>query len=60
MPNDYRTVREAIDRGVPLNEVKANNKIVQALRPLITPPKAADEAGRSKLSLSRLKLSWSK
>ncbi|MGZ3410043.1 MAG: AAA family ATPase [Xanthobacteraceae bacterium] len=60
VPNDYRTVREAIDRGVPLSEVKANNKIVQALRPLITPPKAADEAGRSKLSLSRLKLSWSK
>jgi pilus assembly protein CpaE len=60
VPNDYRTVREAIDRGVPLSEVKANNKITQALRPLVIPPKAADATSRSKLSLSRLKLSWSK
>jgi pilus assembly protein CpaE len=60
VPNDYRTVREAIDRGVPLGEVKVNNKIVQALRPLILPPKAAEDTSQSKLSLSRLKLSWSK
>ena len=42
VPNDYRTVREAIDRGVPLSEVKANNKITQALRPLVD---AADGGG---------------
>jgi pilus assembly protein CpaE len=59
IPNDYRTVREAIDRGVPLSEVKANNKIVQALRPLVLPPKAMEERP-SRLGLSRLKLAWLK
>jgi pilus assembly protein CpaE len=59
VPNDYRTVREAIDRGVPLNDVKANNKITQALRPLVLPPKAVEERP-SRRGLSRLKLAWSK
>jgi pilus assembly protein CpaE len=58
VPNDYRTVREAIDRGVPLNEVKVNNKITQALRTMIVP--AAAEVAGGKLGLSRLKLSWAK
>ncbi len=30
MPNDYGLVREAIDRGVPLEEVKKGNKITAA------------------------------
>lgn len=60
IPNDYRTVREAIDRGVPLKEVKANNKITQALRTLIIPPKTADTKSRSMFGMTRLKLSWSK
>ena len=29
-PNDYALVREAIDRGVPLDEVKPGNKITGA------------------------------
>jgi pilus assembly protein CpaE len=60
IPNDYRTVREAIDRGVPLREVKANNKITQALRALVLPQQPAESALLSKLGLSRLKLSWAK
>ncbi len=61
VPNDYRTVREAIDRGVPLSEVKATNKITQALRPLVLPPQADTAAAKSvKFGLSRLKLSWAK
>jgi pilus assembly protein CpaE len=56
IPNHYRLVREAIDRGVPLDEVKPGNKITQELRKLITPqpakasPKAP--AGEKKLKLS--------
>jgi pilus assembly protein CpaE len=46
IPNNYRLVREAIDRGVPLEEVKRGNNITQELRRLIAPqtPKAADKA----------------
>jgi pilus assembly protein CpaE len=35
IPNDYALVREAIDRGVPLDEVKAGNKITAALKKLV-------------------------
>ena len=37
IPNDYALVREAIDRGVPLDEVKPGNKITLQLRKLILP-----------------------
>ena len=57
IPNIYRLVREAIDRGVPLEEVKPGNKITQQLKKLIvpTPPKAASpkaQAEPKKLNLS--------
>ena len=39
VPNNYRLVSEAIDRGVPLDEVKAGNSLSQALAKLIFPPK---------------------
>src|SRR5271169_2382317 len=35
IPNDYNLVREAIDRGVPLDEVKQGNKITAQLRKLV-------------------------
>jgi len=35
IPNNYGLVREAIDRGVPLNEVKPGNKITAQLKKLI-------------------------
>lgn len=37
IPNNYRLVREAIDRGVPLEEVKSGNNVTQELRKLILP-----------------------
>jgi pilus assembly protein CpaE len=56
IPNNYRLVREAIDRGVPLEEVKRGNNITQELRKLIAPPtsKAVSKtpADQKKLDLS--------
>jgi len=37
IPNNYRLVREAIDRGVPLDEVKAGNNITTQLKKLMQP-----------------------
>jgi pilus assembly protein CpaE len=59
VPNNYGLVREAIDRGVPLNEIKPGNKITAELQKLIVPQadgKAATEpagAKKFKLSLAR-------
>jgi pilus assembly protein CpaE len=41
IPNNYGLVREAIDRGIPLDEVKPGNKITQQLRKLILPQPVA-------------------
>jgi pilus assembly protein CpaE len=46
IPNNYGLVREAIDRGVPLDEVKPRNAVVVELKKLIEPPQAA-RSGRS-------------
>jgi pilus assembly protein CpaE len=35
IPNNYRLVREAIDRGVPLDEVKAGNNVSAELKKLL-------------------------
>ena len=35
IPNDYAIVREAIDRGVPLDEVKPGNKITAQIKKLV-------------------------
>jgi pilus assembly protein CpaE len=37
VPNNYRIVREAIDRGVPLEVVKPGNKITAELKKIIVP-----------------------
>jgi pilus assembly protein CpaE len=37
LPNNFRVVREAIDRGIPLEEVKPGNNVVLALKKLILP-----------------------
>ncbi len=59
IPNHYRLVREAIDRGVPLEEVKAGNKITQELRRLIAP--RPDKAGQQASSKQKkLKLSFAR
>ncbi len=60
IPNHYNLVREAIDRGVPLEEVKPGNKITAQLKRLIFPQaggktaKELNAAGKKfKLSLAR-------
>jgi pilus assembly protein CpaE len=40
IPNNYRLVREAIDRGIPLDEVKAGNNITIQLKKLMLPQAA--------------------
>jgi len=44
IPNNYRLVREAIDRGVPIDEVKAGNNISAQLRKLMLPQAPAKES----------------
>ncbi len=61
IPNHYGLVREAIDRGVPLDEVKPGNTITAQLKKLILPQgndgkKATEAAGAAK----RFKLSWAR
>src|SRR5947209_15449115 len=59
IPNNFRLVSEAIDRGVPLEEVKPGNNIQQALAKVIFPPKQkasakpADTKSERKLALVR-------
>jgi pilus assembly protein CpaE len=60
IPNHYRLVREAIDRGVPLDEVKAGNKISAQLKKLIVPSGAAQSAAPSGSIIKRLSLSWAR
>ena len=56
IPNHYNLVREAIDRGVPLDEVKPGNKITLQIKKLIAPPAAAKSAAATPI-LQKLKLS---
>jgi pilus assembly protein CpaE len=59
IPNSYQLVREAIDRGVPLDEVKPGNKITAELRKLVM-PRGGAKAGASGSMLQKLSLSWAK
>jgi len=61
IPNDYALVREAIDRGVPLDDVKPGNQITAQLKKLMlgqTAGKAPDT--KSIPIMKRLKLSIAK
>ena len=44
IPNNYRLVREAIDRGIPLDEVKSGNSVTQSLKKVLAPPAAKGAA----------------
>jgi pilus assembly protein CpaE len=59
VPNHYALVREAIDRGVPLDEIKPGNKITTQLRKLILPQSAAKSAAAAG-PLKKFKLSWAR
>jgi pilus assembly protein CpaE len=62
IPNDYNLVREAIDRGVPLDEVKPGNKIAAQLKKLVLESGDARQAVETKPLplLKKLKLSMAK
>jgi pilus assembly protein CpaE len=60
VPNHYRLVREAIDRGVPLDEVRKGNKITQQLKKLIAPPPGKTAAGAAPASGKKFALSWAR
>jgi pilus assembly protein CpaE len=58
IPNNYGLVREAIDRGVPLDEIKPGNKITGQLKKMILPQPAAKASGEG--ALKKFKLSWAR
>jgi pilus assembly protein CpaE len=60
IPNDYALVREAIDRGVPLDEVKKGNKITLQLKKLIVPQSQSAAAKETAVAGKKLKLSWAR
>jgi pilus assembly protein CpaE len=60
IPNNYGLVREAIDRGIPLDEVKPGNKITLQLKKLIVPQPAAKPAAPHAGIAKKLKLSWAR
>jgi pilus assembly protein CpaE len=58
VPNNYALVREAIDRGVPLEEVKPGNNITQQLKKLMLPQPATKAAAPSQGK--KFSLSWAR
>ena len=58
IPNDYALVREAIDRGVPLEDVKKGNKITLQLKKLIVPQGQSSAAKETAVAGKKFKLSW--
>jgi pilus assembly protein CpaE len=57
IPNDYALVREAIDRGVPLEEVKPGNKVTQQMKKYLMASVPGKAAKPSIPLLSKLRLS---
>jgi pilus assembly protein CpaE len=60
IPNDYAMVREAIDRGVPLDEVRPGNKITAQLKRLVLDPAIKPAEGKAAPLLQKFKLSVAK
>lgn len=58
IPNDYALVREAIDRGAPLDEIKPGNKITAQIKKLIV-DSVADTANAGKAPQPMKKPSFS-
>ncbi|TJV05623.1 MAG: response regulator receiver protein, partial [Mesorhizobium sp.] len=46
--NNYRLVREAVDRGVPLHEIDPNANVVNDLKRIILPEEAVAIGAKSK------------
>jgi pilus assembly protein CpaE len=60
IPNHYALVREAIDRGVPLEDIKPSNKITQELKTLILPQPLDKDDTLAAKGARKLKLSWAR
>jgi pilus assembly protein CpaE len=61
IPNHYGLVREAIDRGIPLEEIKPGNKITMQLKKLVLPQPVAKAAGPAAQNIAKkFKLSWAR
>jgi pilus assembly protein CpaE len=60
VPNDYALVREAIDRGVPLDEVRPGNKITLQLKRLVLPQLGAKAGKEAAGGVKKFKLSWAR
>jgi pilus assembly protein CpaE len=60
VPNDYGLVREAIDRGVPLDEVRPGNKITAQLKKIILPQSSGKTAKAGTADGKKFKLSWAR
>jgi pilus assembly protein CpaE len=60
VPNDYALVREAIDRGVPLEDVKKGNQITLELKKLVLPQAGGKSAKDVAGGLKKFKLSWAR
>ncbi|MBN9035407.1 MAG: response regulator receiver protein [Rhizobiales bacterium] len=53
--NNYKLVREAVDRGVPLQAIDANANVIRDLRRIITPEAAAPARAKSLFGLGLLR-----
>jgi pilus assembly protein CpaE len=61
IPNQYGLVREAIDRGVPIDEVKPGNNITSALKKLVLPLAAQKSTVRAAAGAAKkFKISWAR
>jgi len=60
VPNDYALVREAIDRGVPLEEVKPGNKITLQLKKLVLPQAVGKAAKEAAGGAKKFRVSWAR
>jgi pilus assembly protein CpaE len=60
VPNDYALVREAIDRGVPLEDVRKGNKITLQLKRLVLPQSNGKPARETADAGKKLKFSWAR
>jgi pilus assembly protein CpaE len=60
IPNNYRIVREAIDRGIPLEEVKPGNNVSVAMKKLIVPQAALKAAKKQKAPAESRSFFWAR
>jgi pilus assembly protein CpaE len=60
IPNNYRIVREAIDRGIPLEDVKPGNNVAAAIKKLIAPQAALKTAKKQNAPAESRSFFWAR